>query len=183
MDAKRRLLVILLALGFVGLLIVVYGEVIFAPRSDGGKNIGHKVPDVSVENELTQTFPFREVALKEMGSSPLLLVSFWATWCSPCLKELPMLQGAREQLEKRGLSMMLLNFDGGVPSVARSDVKRWLMANSIQLKTYFDFRDSFFGPMGVVALPYSFVMDREGKIVWEKMGVLDLSDLTEELKL
>ena len=54
----------------------------------------------------------REFSLeKEVGTGPLVL-DFWATWCKPCITELPVLQKISTDYEKRGVRVVTINIDG-----------------------------------------------------------------------
>lgn len=47
----------------------------------------------------------RMVALSEFAGRPILL-NFWATWCAPCIAEIPLLNQAHNEFEKQGLALL-----------------------------------------------------------------------------
>ena len=54
-----------------------------------------------------------------------LLINFWASWCAPCIAEMPSLQKAAEQLHPDGIDVLLISLDrGGVKGVA-SVARTW----------------------------------------------------------
>lgn len=56
-----------------------------------------------------------------------LLVDFWATWCLPCLNEMPVLHDAYAEFKSRGLEILSISLDGQMADVAAFRSKRWAM--------------------------------------------------------
>ncbi|MEO6278147.1 TlpA disulfide reductase family protein [Roseateles sp.] len=104
-----------------------------------------------------------------------LLVNFWATWCPPCVKELPEINQFYGQAKAKGWQVLGLAVDQAEP------VKAFLK------KTPLDFPISLAGPegLGLVrelgnpagGLPFSVVFDETGEISWRRLGVTRLQDL------
>jgi thiol-disulfide isomerase/thioredoxin len=106
-----------------------------------------------------------------------LLVNFWATWCPPCVKELPEINQFFNEARGRGWQVLGLAIDQADP------VKAFLK------KTPLDFPIALGGPegLGLVrelgnpagGLPFSVVFDETGEISWRRLGVTHLQDLRE----
>lgn len=95
----------------------------------------------------------------------VVLVNFWATWCAPCVAELPALAQLQKQESKRGLVVLLVS--GDEPSskpqiaktlVARGHSKTFLIAGD--MVKFFDRFDPQF--KGAVALPRTYIYNRSG---------------------
>jgi len=89
------------------------------------------------------------------------LVDFWASWCPPCLAELPHLQELQERVEKRGMKVVLVNVD----LENTQAVGRFLQRKGIHLDSLLDRDSVLFQALGLDALPSTFVLDARGRPV------------------
>lgn len=106
-----------------------------------------------------------------------VLISFWATWCEPCLRDIPVLERALPMLNKKGVDVLLINYDGGLPEKTRREVVAWLISERVRFNTFFDFDEHLLSHLHASALPFTVrVRSSDKKIVWMKMGELDWSD-------
>jgi thiol-disulfide isomerase/thioredoxin len=97
-----------------------------------------------------------------------LLVNLWASWCAPCVKELPTL----DQLARTGkVQVLALSQDDG----PHASVVAFLQAHKIAtLKSYQDSSMAMSGALGPdTVLPTSILYDSNGKEVWRYVGDLD----------
>lgn len=68
-----------------------------------------------------------------LKNDSLYLVNFWATWCKPCVEELPALQKIAEEFEKDKVKILLVSLD--FPSQIDSRLIPFLEKNNIQMET------------------------------------------------
>lgn len=108
----------------------------------------------------------REVALADFRGS-VMLVNFWATWCSPCVRELPSLDRLQARLGGEGLLVLAINQDRRGSEVAGPFLKK-LGVN--QLVVFLDDRMRLGRALGVRGLPWSFLIDRDGNVIGELAG-------------
>jgi thiol-disulfide isomerase/thioredoxin len=90
----------------------------------------------------------------------LVLVNLWATWCEPCLREMPSLERLQSRLGDRIAVLAVSEDRGGDKSVAPFIAKLGLKS----VKIYIDPKSEVGQALGVRGLPTSFVIDREGKV-------------------
>jgi thiol-disulfide isomerase/thioredoxin len=96
----------------------------------------------------------------------VVVLDFWATWCGPCIIELPQYNAFARLNRPRGLEMIGVVFDSGEPQEIQDFVRehrveyRQLLGNDAMM-------DSFGGNMG---FPTTFVIDREGNIRTKFVG-------------
>lgn len=111
-------------------------------------------------------------------SGKVLLVSFFATWCPPCVEEVPVLIELQKRLGSAGFSVIALSVDRQGPEPVASFVKEHginypvLMADS---KATMDFG-------GVYGIPTAFLVNRSGNVVKRYTGYVDPSILEKDIK-
>jgi thiol-disulfide isomerase/thioredoxin len=106
--------------------------------------------------------------LWEKGPS-VTLVDFWASWCAPCLYELPNLQVLHDRLGDRGLKVVLVNVDLDAPR----EVGRFLEKRRIGLDSLVDRDGAVFQELGLRALPSMFLLDAQGRPIRSYVGAED----------
>ena len=116
-----------------------------------------------------------QLTLADFRGRPLLL-NFWATWCPPCIRELPLIDSFQREHRARGWQVVGLAVDKLEP------VREFLGKQPV------GFGIGLAGIEGVElsrhlgntsgALPFSVVFDRRGRVVQRKLGVIQTEDLT-----
>jgi peroxiredoxin len=90
----------------------------------------------------------------------VLLVDFWATWCGPCVRELPNVQRAYEKYHARGFEVLAVSFDR-----EPEKLQAYVEEHKLPWPQILDGEDHPLGAQyGVVAIPTTFLIDREGKL-------------------
>jgi len=100
----------------------------------------------------------------------VLVVNFWATWCAPCVKELPSLDRLQAALQEEGLLVMAISQDRQGAQVAAPFLKDLGVE---RLGLFLDPRMKLGAQFGVRALPWTVVVDRDGRIVGELPGLAE----------
>ena len=102
------------------------------------------------------------------GHGKVILVNFWATWCGPCRAEIPALVALQEKYRDR-LLIIGVSQDEGSPE----PVKRFATDHHINYPIVMMTGEIERAFPGISALPTSFVVDREARIVQKHVGLLD----------
>ena len=111
----------------------------------------------------------KNVTLGTFKGRPLL-VNLWATWCAPCVKELPTLDRAASAAGPDGLQVLAISQDAG----PRPSVVAFLKTNGIaNLKPYHDPTMAMSGELAAQVLPTSILLDAQGRELWRYVGDLD----------
>jgi peroxiredoxin len=116
----------------------------------------------------------RPLALSGFAGRPLVL-NFWATWCPPCVEEMPELSELHADLSRRGLQTLGIAIDTAV-KVADFAAKRpvsYPLAVAGMSGT--ELVRQFGNPTG--ALPFTVLIDRDGRIVHRILGRFDIVKL------
>jgi len=100
-----------------------------------------------------------KVILKTLIGKPIIL-TFWATWCSPCKEELPTL-GKFAERKKDQLSILTMAIDGE----NKKKVQRFVEENKINLAVLLDEKGETSRIYRVRMIPTTFLVDREGMVI------------------
>lgn len=101
----------------------------------------------------------------------VVIINYWATWCVPCLKELPLLDGYYQATAKHGLRVFAITTEDSVP-LNRSPMKKLVNALNISVVRRMQ------GRYGIMkAVPTNYVIDRAGTVRYAKAGAFDLDEL------
>ena len=97
----------------------------------------------------------------------VLLVNFWATWCAPCVRELPSLDRLQFELGGEGLLVLAISQDRGGAAVAVPFLKK---LNVNRLGLFLDSKMKLGRAFGVRGLPWTILIDRDGKMIGQLPG-------------
>ena len=123
--------------------------------------IGDQVPDMTALTLAGDT-----VALRSFRGEPMLL-NLWVTWCGPCREETPYLQILHETYSEQGLRVVGLSQDGpGSGAEIRAFMEEFGVTYTVLADPEMAAVDRF----GVIGLPATFLVDREGAIQQVVMG-------------
>jgi len=109
----------------------------------------------------------------------LVLVNFWATWCAPCVEEMPMLSELQRQHDKSKFQIVGIAIDDPVKA---ADFARELgveypvlygTADAVLVGRQYGNRDGL--------LPYSVLIDQQGTVRWAHLGALDPDELASQI--
>ncbi|MGH9787620.1 MAG: redoxin domain-containing protein [Candidatus Acidiferrales bacterium] len=103
----------------------------------------------------------------ELVAGKVVLVNFWATWCKPCMEEMPMLVRLYEQLRPQGLTVIGVNVDSDVDAA-----KKWLNQNPLPFPSVFTGGFGAEIPLNyeVRSIPTNVLVDRERFVVQVSVG-------------
>ena len=103
-----------------------------------------------------------------------LLINFWATWCAPCLEEMPMLMGLQAEYGVDGLQVVGIALDDVQrvrDFVAKLGIDYPVLVGSVDVM---DTNRDYGNLTGL--LPYSVLVDKSGVIQWQYSGVIQDED-------
>lgn len=151
----------------------------FKPKSEINEGEGErKIPSATVsslQGEKVNTANFS-------NDGKPMVISFWATWCSPCKKELDnMSEVFDEWQEETGVKIIAISIDDARNS---SKVAPTVNAKGWPFEVYIDENQDFKRAMNVNNVPHTFLVDGHGNIVWDHNNYSegDEEHLYEEIK-
>lgn len=108
----------------------------------------------------------------------VVVLDFWASWCGPCRETMPNVEKLHKEFKDRGVVVL------GINDEEIADAKRFVQKYGYTFPTLIDAKGSVSKQYGIQAIPQTFVIDRDGKIVAQFMGTgqeVNLRDTVKEL--
>jgi thiol-disulfide isomerase/thioredoxin len=156
------------ALGLVA--IVVWG--VQEGRRSNGVRPGEQAPAFAMTR-----FEGGKVALPELRGRVVML-NFWATWCAPCVREMPHMVKLAQEYESRGLTFIAANRED--PPAA---VGIFIDQKVPDLKPYVTWAPDLVASVyRVEVLPTTYLIDRQGRIIESHRGELSERQLRKRLE-
>ena len=100
----------------------------------------------------------------------VVILSFWASWCAPCLIELPTFAELQNKFKDKGLRVFAVNVD---EDDSKKDAEELFAKRNFPFETYYDSTKSVAQQFKIDVLPSNFVIDREGRLVFSGFGAND----------
>jgi thiol-disulfide isomerase/thioredoxin len=159
------------------LSLILFTALISTAQENGGKTL----PNVTVKTITGESFNTADI---ENDGKPII-ISFWALWCHPCIKELTTIADVYEDWqEETGVKLYAISIDD-----ARSTAKVGPLVNGKgwEYEVLLDPNGDFKRAMNVNMIPHTFVLDGNKNIVWQHTSFaegaeLDLIEIIEKVK-
>jgi thiol-disulfide isomerase/thioredoxin len=152
----------------VALITGVIGAAWFfgqASRHSIKRLVGHMAP------EIEYTAPEGGDQSLSQKRGRVILLNFWASWCTPCLEEMPSLKMLENHFAEQGFLVLAFNLGES------SEVKAKLGDKPYPRNLIFQFRNDSLRPYGVEQLPISVLIDRDGRVRKVYEGARDWADV------
>jgi len=133
------------------------------------RNIDHSDP--SQDNELK---PMPAISLKDMDGrsvkaeefkNNVVIFDFWATWCGPCITEIPFLNRLQEKYKNQGVKVVGVTLASGDAGEVKPFVSRFKMAYPVLLGD-----DDQAYELNIMGFPTTYIVDRDGKVFQKYVG-------------
>jgi len=109
------------------------------------------------------------VSKNPLLTNKLILIDFWAQWCAPCRKSLPVYQELANTYGKNGLKIVAINVDSEI------NLAQEFIANIGFNPSFIILRDgqSLAQTLNIETMPTSYLIDSSGKIIFEHQGFVE----------
>ncbi len=110
----------------------------------------------------------RIVSLSDLKGK-VVFINVWATWCQPCVEEMPTIQRLHDQLQPRGLEVLTVSLDPLGAQIVTPFVKKYGLSFPVLL----DAKSQLQKLYGTTGVPESFIIDKTGRLVEKIVGPRD----------
>jgi len=141
-------------------LVVVMSCLFFAALSQAESMSG------PAPNFTLKSIDGKNVKLSELRGE-VVMVNFWASWCGPCRQEMPILDAMYEEYQDLGFTILGVNVEED-PNAA----KKLLKSIPVTFPILLDGENSVSKDYDVVAMPSTFMVDRDGNLRYKHLGYL-----------
>ena len=165
-----------------------FAAMVMNPESgwQGHSPIAEAFPANQVEDLLGKPRP--DFKLNDLGGAVvsasdfdgrILLINFWASWCKPCIEEIPMLTRLQTSYSGRGVQIVGIALDD--PLRAREFVSKLVINYPVMVGSTDTILTGLRYGNRSGMLPYSVLVGADGMIKWSYLGALDEQELEEQI--
>jgi peroxiredoxin len=156
-------------LGSVVGVVAALSLLLLTPSRRGSKDDAPPAPDFRAQ---TLDGSGRSKTLQDYQGE-LVLLNVWATWCPPCLQEMPSLQQLYERLSGRGLRVVAVSIDD--PG-SEGTINEFVRDQRLTFEVLHDPTAAIMRSYGMVGVPETFLISRDGRILFRRFAADWMSD-------
>jgi peroxiredoxin len=160
MLKRNRALLAVFAVLFAGFIYAVHD--MFEQRV---VEAGDTAPKFAITTESGKT-----ISRDDFGGK-LLVVNFWATWCPPCVEEMPSLNQFAQQMSDAGVVVLGISIDKD-----EQIYRQFLQRNGLKFNVARDAEENISSSYGTFKWPETYVINRDGKVVQKHIGPRNWTD-------
>lgn len=137
---------------------------------------------VDLVRQLPQPFPIETVAFEDSEGKAVdfsqykgkvVMVNMWATWCPPCVREIPALERLKAKLDPKEFAFLPISIDAG----GKGEVDAFLKAQNMEdFGSFFDAPQNLRQVFPLDTIPATFILNREGQLVAFVRSYIDWDD-------
>jgi peroxiredoxin len=148
----------------IAVLMCVFVGTLYLQLHDNVVKAGDRAPDFSIKADNGQTITARDFGGK------LLVLNFWATWCPPCISEVPSLGKLQQALGSQGVVVFGVSEDQDPEAY-----KNFLAKYQVPFLTVRDPTKAIKEKYGTQQIPETYLINRDGKVVEKVVSDADWS--------
>ncbi|MBQ0085771.1 MAG: TlpA family protein disulfide reductase [Prevotella sp.] len=148
-----------------------------AQKISENRTIGKKITNVKLPNMKKKMCNLTDFVGK--GKKKIVLIDFWATWCGPCMREMPNVKAAYDKYHKKGFNVVGISFD--------EDADRWKSTikknkwNWVHLSDLKGWKSAAGKVYEIMAIPSSILVDGNGTIIANDLRGEELSNTLKKI--
>ena len=162
-DRRWGLILLWVLPGLVVLLVFAYGFLTRQPVDNTAPRVGQPLADFTLPDLRGQSVQLAALRGK------VVFVNVWATWCQPCVEEMPTIQQLYERLHGRGLEVLAVSLD----ALGAQVVGPFMQNYRLTFPTLLDTKNLVQRLYHTTGVPESFIVDKRGMLVDKVVGPRD----------
>lgn len=166
-------LVVAIAVGIIGYKILSKEVDVPEHETSERKNI---YGQITVQNDDDQ-----DVVIDFENNPKPMFINFFATWCTFCKEEIPMIEEAYEKYGDE-IDFVMIDLTDGEEET-KDKVKQYIKENDLSFKMYYDVYYDGLDTFGATSIPLTVCIDKNGKEVFRKTGALTEREMSRILEL
>jgi peroxiredoxin len=171
---------------FIGVIVLLFifnnTDYLFGRNDENGPYPPNYVPSAQKSSALAPDFTLPTADGKSIKLSDLrgkvVIVDFWATWCPPCRKGIPDLISLKKKYGNKGFEIIGVSVD----TDTKSEVVPFLKEHGMNYPVVYGNVNVYQQYGGIRAVPTSFVIDKQGKIVASYEGLITIETYENHIK-
>jgi peroxiredoxin len=145
-------------------LVVIYGVMTRQPDThDGAPQVGDRLANFTLPDLQGHTIQLSDFR------GQVVFVNVWATWCPPCVEEMPTIQRLYDQLHERGLEVFAVSID----ALGEQVVGPFMRERQLSFPVLLDKQSVIERLYRTGGVPESFIIDKQGRLVEKVVGPRD----------
>jgi DsbE subfamily thiol:disulfide oxidoreductase len=159
LEARRRALRVMTRIAAFGALVAIL--TVSACNRGSGPRVGDRVPDF--------VLPRLDGTVQKLSNyrGEVVMLNLWATWCPPCIEEMPLLNELAVRYAGKGLTIVGIAGDENA-----DDVRSFVQETPLQFDVLLDPHGAVGTEYGITGYPETFLIDRDGKLLAKFIGPL-----------
>ena len=149
----------------IGILLLILIVVIAGGIRDRVVGVGDKAPAFSIRTDSGLT-----ISRSEFGGR-LLVLNFWATWCAPCIEEMPSLDEFQKVFRDSGVVVVGVSVDE-----SEAAYRGFLERAGVSFLTVRDSEAAISSKFGTYRYPETYIIDSEGRVIQKIIGAMLWTD-------
>ena len=134
----------------------------------------HRGPDQSDPSQENELKAMPAISLQDMDGKSIkadhfknsvVVFDFWATWCGPCIAEIPFLNRLQEKYKDKGVKVVGVTLASGDAGEVKPFVSRFKMAYSVLMGN-----DDQAYELNIMGFPTTYIVNRDGKVYQKYVG-------------
>ncbi|MCG9966402.1 MAG: TlpA disulfide reductase family protein [Shewanella sp.] len=170
----------LMAVIFASLSVAIAGRAYAYPGMQQSNKPIESTADLI--NVLPQTFPIEPVAFSDVNGKPIdfsqykgrvVMVNMWATWCPPCVRELPAIERLATKFKAEEFALLPISIDADGKQQVQPFLTSLGMAN---FNSYYDPTQKLGQVFPLDTIPATFILDQNGQLIAFVRSFVDWDD-------